>query len=396
MTEKKHIHDVAGLNARLQAITRRARIDMRYLHDDRSRQHIVAATRDCTRILDVGAGMRDHLGALAGRVETLDLNDFGDDPDILGPDILGDVCSPFPDWMEARYDAGIDRLEPYTQRLLREGDDDPDRLALWVRALLLGGRFDQAVSIVEPLFGDEAWRRQWLALARVVDISTAAEALNVIEPSMLREGADLLRLAVAFDALAVRSAGAEYFDRADALALRAARDPKHAVDALLVRGRIAEGRADWTAAEQLYRRVISDQPDNAAALNNLAFVIAQSPARSSEALPYVERAVALQPQQPDILDTYATVLHGLGRLDEAHEALTRALARRPADVAIRLNLVETILAQGRLDDAWRMLQRIERTLSRRPQGDPRHLRRAEALRRRLNDAQAAAAVSDPQ
>ena len=295
-----------------------------------------------------------------------------------------------------RYDAAIDRLEPYTQRLLREGDDDPDRLALWVRALLLGGRFDQAVSIVEPLFGDEAWRRQWLALARVVDISTAAEALNVIEPSMLREGADLLRLAVAFDAMAVRSARAEYFDRADALALRAARDPKHAVDALLVRGRIAEGRADWTAAEQLYRRVISDQPDNAAALNNLAFVIAQSPARSSEALPYVERAVALQPQQPDILDTYATVLHGLGRLDEAHEALTRALARRPADVAIRLNLVETILAQGRLDDAWRMLQRIERTLSRRPQGDPRHLRRAEALRRRLNDAQTAAAVSDPQ
>ncbi len=143
-------------------------------------------------------------------------------------------------------------------------------------------------------------------------------------------------------------------------------------------------------------RVLTDQPDNAAALDNLAFVIAQSPARSSEASPYVKRAVGLQPEQPDILDTYATVLHGLGRLDEAHDALTRALALRPADVAIRLNLVETILAQGRLDDAWRMLQRIERTLSRRPQGDPRHLRRAEALRRRLNEAQAAAVVSDPQ
>ncbi len=143
-------------------------------------------------------------------------------------------------------------------------------------------------------------------------------------------------------------------------------------------------------------RVFTDQPDNAAALNSLAFVIAQSPARSTEALPYVERAVALQPQQPDILDTYATVLHGLGRLNEAHESLTRALALRPADVATRFNLVETILAQGRLDDAWRMLQRIERTLSRRPQPDPRRLRRAEALRRRLNDAQAAAVVSDPQ
>ncbi len=102
MTGKTHIHDVEGLNARLQEITRRARIDLRYLHDDRSRRHIVEATRDCARILDVGAGMRDHLGALGDRVETLDLNDFGD-----YPDILGDVCSPFPDWMEARYDAVI-------------------------------------------------------------------------------------------------------------------------------------------------------------------------------------------------------------------------------------------------------------------------------------------------
>ncbi len=106
MTAGKRIHDVEGLNARLQEITRRARIDLRYLHDDRSRQHIVAATLECTRILDIGAGMRDHLGALGDRVETLDLNDFGD-AEIPGPDILGDVCSPFPDWIAARYDAVI-------------------------------------------------------------------------------------------------------------------------------------------------------------------------------------------------------------------------------------------------------------------------------------------------
>jgi hypothetical protein len=28
MTEKRHIHDVEGLNARLQAITRRAKVDL--------------------------------------------------------------------------------------------------------------------------------------------------------------------------------------------------------------------------------------------------------------------------------------------------------------------------------------------------------------------------------
>jgi SAM-dependent methyltransferase len=108
MTEKRRIHDVEGLNARLQAITRRAKVDLGYLHDDRTREHIVAATRDCARILDVGAGMRGHLGALTGRVETLDINDIdAADENLTPPDILGDVCQPFPDWMAARYDAVI-------------------------------------------------------------------------------------------------------------------------------------------------------------------------------------------------------------------------------------------------------------------------------------------------
>jgi SAM-dependent methyltransferase len=102
MPEKRRIHDVSALNARLQAITRRVRTDLRYLHDDRTRAHVVEATRDATLILDVGAGMREAGKALSGRVETLDINDFGD-----YPDILGDVCTPFPGWMDARYDAVI-------------------------------------------------------------------------------------------------------------------------------------------------------------------------------------------------------------------------------------------------------------------------------------------------
>lgn len=129
MTEKKRIHDVEGLNARLQAITRRARIDLCYLHDDRTREHVVAATRDAACILDVGAGMRGHLGALAGRVETLDLNDFS-----AYPDILGDVCSPFPDWMAGRYDAVI------ALAIIEHVYDPPAAIENFRRTLKPGGR----------------------------------------------------------------------------------------------------------------------------------------------------------------------------------------------------------------------------------------------------------------
>jgi len=129
MTDKRRIHDVEGLNARLQAITRRVRVDLRYLHDNCTRQHIVEATRDAARILDVGAGMRDYLGLLGGRVETLDLNDYG-----AYPDILGDVCSPFPNWMAARYNAVI------ALAILEHVYDPPAAVANFRRALVPGGR----------------------------------------------------------------------------------------------------------------------------------------------------------------------------------------------------------------------------------------------------------------
>ena len=106
--EPKRIHDTDGINAHLQAITRRATIDLRFLHNDSTRAHVLDQTQDAARILDVGDGMRDHRDALAGRAESLDLNDLDDDGENLyRPDILGDVCQPFPDWMRRRYDAVI-------------------------------------------------------------------------------------------------------------------------------------------------------------------------------------------------------------------------------------------------------------------------------------------------
>jgi len=135
MTDRRRIHDVEGLNARLQEITRRARVDLRFLHDDRSREHIVERTRDAGRILDVGDGMRGHAAALGDRVESLDLNDV-DDPEgkLKRPDILGDVCSPFPDWMHGRYDAVI------ALAILEHVYDPAAAMANLTAALKPGGR----------------------------------------------------------------------------------------------------------------------------------------------------------------------------------------------------------------------------------------------------------------
>lgn len=134
MTDRRRIHDVEGLNARLQAITRRARIDLRFLHDDRTRAHVAAAVAGASRVLDVGGGMRGALAGFEGEAETLDLNDADDGDRLYRPDILGDVCSPFPDRMTGRYDAVI------ALAILEHVYDPPAAVANFRRALRPGGR----------------------------------------------------------------------------------------------------------------------------------------------------------------------------------------------------------------------------------------------------------------
>ncbi|MEM7745801.1 MAG: methyltransferase domain-containing protein [Pseudomonadota bacterium] len=103
----RRIHDTIETSERMADITRRARTDLRYLHDDRTRQHVADAVRALGRVLDVGDGMRGTMPD-GPAVETLDLNDIdAADENLTRPDILGDVCQPFPDWMQGRYDAVI-------------------------------------------------------------------------------------------------------------------------------------------------------------------------------------------------------------------------------------------------------------------------------------------------
>ncbi|MEO0822244.1 MAG: methyltransferase domain-containing protein [Pseudomonadota bacterium] len=133
-TAPQRIHDTEALNARLQAIIARVRVDLSFLHDDHSRAHVAAAVAGAERVLDVGAGMRGALSGFPGTLETLDINDVEDNANLFRPTLLGDVCSPFPDWMAARYDAVI------ALAILEHVYDPPAAIANFHAALRPGGR----------------------------------------------------------------------------------------------------------------------------------------------------------------------------------------------------------------------------------------------------------------
>ena len=100
-------------------------------------------------------------------------------------------------------------------------------------------------------------------------------------------------------------------------------------------------------AAAAYRHAIHSEPGNADALNNLACVYCEMNANLDEALALCDQANGLQPgRRPYYLDTRGSVLLRQGRLTEAAETFTRALAatndRQPAlRETIRQHLAQT-------------------------------------------------------
>ncbi|PBB20267.1 sulfotransferase [Mesorhizobium sp. WSM4313] len=103
-------------------------------------------------------------------------------------------------------------------------------------------------------------------------------------------------------------------------------------------------------AEGLYRQVLGQQPNHAAALHFLGLLLHQS-GRSEEGLDLIEQSVTLQPQNADFLNNMGTVMRDLGRVAAAIDFFRGAVDIRPDQLAARDNLGSSLKQLGQLDAA---------------------------------------------
>jgi tetratricopeptide (TPR) repeat protein len=82
-------------------------------------------------------------------------------------------------------------------------------------------------------------------------------------------------------------------------------------------------------AEDLYRRIAQQDPTNALAMNNLAFLMALRPDGAAEALIWIKKAIDIVGELPSMLDTRAVVFLALGKADLAVRDLREAVAEYP-------------------------------------------------------------------
>jgi len=278
-------------------------------------------------------------------------------------------------------------VAPHLDRAAAERTINEARVRVVINALVAGDRYDEAEAFWRGFVDeDPAWVRLWLDLADDVDPTPGRRMLAVAEEYLVNDSAGMLLAATAWARQHRATGDMLDAERADALAVAAARDPAAAADAALLRGSIAEGMGELDAAVTHYRSALRERPDTAVALNNLAFLLSSREADLEEADALSARAVGLEPDIAAFHDTRAVVLLRMSRAADAEVSARQAVAIEPARPSYHLTLATAFASRDRFADAIASLDRAEALLRDAANADKTLAERIQSLRRQLDEA----------
>jgi tetratricopeptide (TPR) repeat protein len=121
---------------------------------------------------------------------------------------------------------------------------------------------------------------------------------------------------------------------------------------------LMQGRLDESA--KCYRGILAKAPDNADALNNLAWLLAlRDQGKPQEALELINRAIDVTGPVSSLFDTRAVVLIRAGQLDRAIIDLDRARTGDPRNPNVAVHLAWAYQADGKTDLARKAFQQAK-------------------------------------
>ena len=214
-------------------------------------------------------------------------------------------------------------------------------------------RFDEALGwYAQVEDGDQqvpAAARYAAILARQNKLAEARLYLQSVSPRTPQQRVQLVQA----EAQVLREAKA-YQEAYDVLGAALEREPDNP-DLLYDSAMAAERLDRLDVLEERLRRLIALKPDHAQAFNALGYTLADRNIRLAEARGYIEKALALAPEDPFILDSMGWVQYRLGNADKGLAYLERAFAQRP-DPEIAAHIGEVLWTLGRRNEAektWR-------------------------------------------
>ncbi|NNC55170.1 MAG: tetratricopeptide repeat protein [Pseudomonadales bacterium] len=131
---------------------------------------------------------------------------------------------------------------------------------------------------------------------------------------------------------------------------------------------LSEKLDELDLVERDLRYVLDREPNNPIALNALGYILADRTTRYTEALQLIEKALALKPGDPAIMDSLGWVQFKLGRNQEALQNLQRAYEIFPDD-EIAAHLIEVHWSMQQLRDAKAVYKSIRKQHDEHPLSD---------------------------
>jgi Tfp pilus assembly protein PilF len=122
-------------------------------------------------------------------------------------------------------------------------------------------------------------------------------------------------------------------------------------------GIIYDAEKKYDQAEQEYRKVLEESPNNASALNDYGYMLADRGIRVDEAASMIQRAVKEEPNNGAYLDSLGWAYYKQNKLAEAEESLRKATDRDRHDPTILGHLAEVYLKMGQTDRAAQLMER---------------------------------------
>ncbi len=126
---------------------------------------------------------------------------------------------------------------------------------------------------------------------------------------------------------------------------------------LYTRSMVSEQNDDFPGSEEDLRAIIALDENNAMALNALGYTMTIHTDRYQEAHDLIAKALALDPEDPAIMDSMGWVLYHLGRYEEALRYLREAASQFP-DPEIIAHLGEVLWVKGENEEARNVWQQI--------------------------------------
>ncbi len=115
-----------------------------------------------------------------------------------------------------------------------------------------------------------------------------------------------------------------------------------------LRGSTYEREKKYDQAEEVFRKVLATDPQNAAVLNYLGYMLADRGVKLDEALIMIKKAVELDPANGAYLDSLGWAYFKLGKYELAEDKLMKASQHTGADPTVQDHLGDLYQKTGRL------------------------------------------------